>query len=253
VSPPAEDEAWYESAFAAGYVDVYPHRNLEAARAEVAGLVRRDPKRRGLAGRVLDLGCGFGRHTLAMLEQGLDVYGVDLSRDLLLHAAHIDQEGRLAARLLRGEFRHLPFRAASFDAVVMLFSSFGYFDETGNGRVLDEIARVLRPGATALFDLMNPTRIRQGLVPESRRVSGGRVLTERRCLADGERRVQKEVHLREPDGSERRWREDVRLYDPEEFALLLARHSLARVRVEGDFHGGELVEDSPRQLVWARR
>jgi len=246
--PPADEDPWYEAAFAAGYIDVYPHRTVDAARAEVSGLVRR-----GLAGRVLDLGCGFGRHSLALAAQGMDVCGLDLSPDLLRHAARIDEEGRLAGRLVRGEFRHLPFRDASFDAVVMLFSSFGYFDEVDNGRVLDEVARILRPGATALFDLMNPTLIRRTLVPESRRQVSGRVLTEHRRLLDAERRVQKDVLLREPDGSERRWREDVRLYERDEFAALLGEHALTWLRVEGDFDGSDLADDSPRQLVWARR
>lgn len=239
---------WYEAAFTAGYVDVYPHRNLDAARAEIAGLVER-----GLNGRVLDLGCGFGRHSLAMSEQGLDVFGLDLSQDLLAHATHVDAEGRLAGRLVRGEFRALPFRPRAFDSVVMLFSSFGYFGEADNGRVLDEVARVLRPGGIALFDLMNATLIRSTLVPESRREDRGRVFEERRRLVDDARRVQKEVRLTEPGGGSRTWHEDVRLYDPAEFADLLGLHGLDAVRSEGDFDGRAFGDDSPRQLVWVRR
>jgi len=238
---------WYEAAFARGYLDVYPHRDAGAARGEVAGLIER-----GLRGRVLDLGCGFGRHTLAMRAAGLDAWGLDLSRDLLAHARAGPGAERLAGRLVRGDFRRLPFRDASFDAVVMLFSSFGYFDDEQNGGVLDEIARVLAPGGTVVLDLMNPARVRATLVPESRTERGGRTLIERRRLVEGGRRVQKDVRLIEPDGAERAWREDVRLYDRDEIGAVLERRSLDLERVEGDFDGGPFGPRSTHQVVWAR-
>ncbi len=239
---------WYQAAFARGYLDVYPHRDLSSARDEVFGLVER-----GLTGRVLDLGCGYGRHVLALLAAELDVYGLDLSDELLAHSRNVAGGERLAGRLVRGDFRYLPFRDGGFDGVVMLFSSFGYFDDRDNGRVLDEIARVLGHGGTVVLDLMNPERVRATLVPESRTERGGRVLHERRRLVDGGRRVQKEVRLIEADGSERSWHEDVRLFDTGELETLLAMRSLALVRTEGDLDGGRAGPVAARQIVWARR
>ena len=233
---------WYQDAFERGYLEVYPHRDVAAARAEVAGLVRR-----GLAGRVLDLGCGFGRHTVAMREEGLSAVGLDLSADLLSRADGLE------GRLVRGDMRELPFADRSFDGVTMLFSSFGYFDDRENARVLDELSRILRSGGTAVLDLMNADRIRATLVPESRSERDGRVLIERRRLEEWGRRVTKEVSLREPDGSERSWREDVRLYGPEELRALLDPRGLDVIRVEGDFDGSEAASNSPRRIVWARR
>lgn len=242
------ERPWYVAAFARDYVDVYPHRDLAAARREAAGLVAR-----GLGGRVLDLGCGFGRHSLALRELGLDVFGLDLSLELLVHAGDVDEEGRLAGRLVRGDFRHLPFAGGTFDAVVMLFSSFGYFDDDGNARVLHEAARVLRPGGLAILDLMNPARVRAKLVPESRRDAGARTLVERRRLVRDGRRVQKDVRIVEGDGTERSWREDVRLYEVAELEALLPGGGFELERVEGDFDGRPRSDEAPRQLVWARR
>ena len=247
-----EARPWFEEAFAHGYLDVYPHRDLAAARAEGGGLVA-GGLGGGSGGRVLDLGCGFGRHSLAMAEAGLDVTGLDLSADLLARAGTLEGGEALAGRLVRGDMRALPFAAAGFDAVVLLFSSFGYFDEAGNARVLDEVARVLRPGGVALFDLMNADRIRATLVPSSRTERDGRVLLERRRLEDFGRRVTKDVVLREADGTERHWREDVRMYGPAELAALLAPRGLAVERVDGDFDGRAAAPDSPRRIVWARR
>ena len=244
--PGAGQGPWFDAAFERGYLELYPHRDLAAARAEVAGLLAR-----GLAasaGRVLDLGCGFGRHLVALRARGLDAWGLDRSRELL---ARVPAE--LSGRIVRGDFRALPYRDRSFAAVVMLFSSFGYFDDAGNAGALAELARVLAPGGVAVLDVMNPALVRATLVPESLTRRAGLELHERRALAAGGRRVQKDVRARAADGSERRWREDVRLYEPEELGPLLAGAGLALVRVEGDFDGRPAGSDAPRQIVWARR
>ena len=238
-----EQRPWYDQAFEAGYIELYPHRDEDSARAEVAGLVAR-----GVGGRVLDLGCGSGRHLLALRERGLAAVGLDRSRALLARAATC-----LAGRLARGDFRALPFRDGAFHTVLMLFSSFGYFEDAENELALREIARVLAPGGLVVLDLMNPARVRATLVPESRARRGGCEFHERRRLERGGARVVKEVRLCAPDRSERRWREDVRLYEPRELAALLARAGLVLRRTEGDFDGRAFGPDSPRQIAWAGR
>ena len=241
------ERPWYDAAFEADYVALYPHRDLAAARFEVGGLVER-----GLRGTVLDLGCGFGRHLLALRERGLEAVGMDRSEGLLGLARQLEG-GALRGRLVRGDFRALPFRERSFDAVVMLFSSFGYFSDAENARVLGECARVLRPGGLFVLDLMNPARVRATLVPESQAERGGRTIVERRSLARDEPRVRKEVTLTGGGSPERAWREDVRLYEPGEIAAALAQAGLEPLRTEGDFDGGAYGPETPRQLVWARR
>ena len=241
-----DSRPWFDAAFERGYLELYPHRDLAAARAEVAGLVAR-----GLGdarGPVLDLGCGYGRHLFALREHGLRAFGLDRSRALLRAA-----DARLRPYLTRGDFRALPLRDGSFGAVVMMFSSFGYFDDEENARTLQEVARVCRAGGWVILDGMNPARVRIGLVPESHTRRGQLELHERRSLSSDGRRVIKEVLARASDGSERRWREDVRLYEPAELAALLERAGLAKARVEGDFDGRAWTADAPRAIVWARR
>ncbi|MCE9595547.1 MAG: class I SAM-dependent methyltransferase [Planctomycetes bacterium] len=245
----ADGERWFEVAFRADYLRVYPHRNVEAARREVEFLVRA-----GVRGRVLDLCCGFGRHALLLREHGLATFGLDLSLDLLRAARTLPGfERALAGRLVRGDAVRLPFAAERFDSVVNLFSSFGYFGEAGDERVLAEIRRVLRPGGLAVFDLMNPAHVRAGLVAQSRRTEPDFVLDERRALLDDGRRVVKDVDLSFADGRRLRWREDVRLYELAEFRSLAQRHGLTIETTFGDFDGSACTERSPRAIVFARR
>ena len=60
-------DPWFVEAFREGYLDVYPHRDVESARREVAYLLAR-----GVGGRVLDLCCGWGRHLVAFSDLGLE-------------------------------------------------------------------------------------------------------------------------------------------------------------------------------------
>ena len=241
---------WFEVAFGRNYLELYPHRDLAAARAEVEGLVAR-----GVGGRVLDLGCGPGRHALALKECGIDVVGLDRSRELLEVARSLGAtdhtRGPLAGRLVRGDFRLLPFEAGAFDAVLMLFSSFGYFGDEDNARVLAGAARVLDHDGVLVLDLMNAARVRATLVPESRVEREGSVLEERRSLIERGRRVRKDVCVRGPDGTQRAWREDVRLYEPSELGELLAGAGLLLLRLEGDFDGSPHGSTTPRMIVWA--
>ena len=240
--------AWFEEAFRADYRAVYPHRDLEAARPEVRWLVEH-----GVQGRTLDLCCGFGRHTLLLREAGVDVFGLDLSADLLAAAGTLPgAERHLAGRLVRGDARELPFARASFASLVNLFSSFGYFGELGDERVLAEVARVLRPGGLAALDLMNPSFVRANLRDETTREGEDFLLRERRSLADGGRRVIKDVELVR-NGDSRRWREDVRLYELDELRPKLAAHGLVVQSTFGGFAGEPASASAPRLLLLAMR
>ena len=237
---------WYVEAFRSAYLGVYPHRDLEAARREAKFLVDQ-----GARGRLLDVCCGFGRHCAALRDHGIRAYGLDLSLELLGRAGSLAPvlEGRLAC----GDARRLPFADACADTVVSLFSSFGYFGEEGDRRVLLEVGRVLRPGGLFVLDLMNPAQVRSTLVPLSRIEREGIGIEERRKLADGGRRVQKEVRLRARDGTQSAWTEDVRLYEAVELEPWLLGAGLALNAAYGGFDGSTLAPDSPRQILRARR
>lgn len=235
-------EPWYVEAFRAEYLEVYAHRDLESARREADYLVRH-----GVAGRALDLCCGSGRHCLALRERGVEAFGLDYSADLLSRARGLE------GKLVRADARAIPISDGRLDAVVSLFSSFGYFGDDGDRRVLAEAARVLRRDGVLALDLMNPQQVRDELVPRSHTSRDGIAIEERRQLADGGRRVVKDVRWKRRDGSERSWREDVRLYEPDEIGDLLERAGFARTAVHGDFDAAPFAEGSPRQIVLARK
>ena len=158
---------WYEHWFGEEYLDLYPHRDDRDAEQLVDLLAARGVVRAGE--RVLDLACGAGRHAAALARLAARAVGFDLSLTLLRAA-----QRRGTGALVRGDMRVLAFRDRTFDAVVNLFTSFGYFESVGeDAAMLREVARVLRPGGHALFDLMNPEYVVSALVPQSEERRGG--------------------------------------------------------------------------------
>jgi len=100
---------------------------------------------------ILDCPTGFGRHALALVEAGYRVTGLDRSETLLAEAAKRRGEAEWP-RLVRGDYRELPFENASFDAVLTLFSSLGYLERDEDVGVLRELRRVLRPGRALILE-----------------------------------------------------------------------------------------------------
>lgn len=248
----AEVAPWYVEAFRSDYRDLYAHRNLAAARRETEWLAR--DVLAGVRGRILDDCCGFGRHALALRERGLDVVGIDLSLDLLRSAPQLEGDpAPVLGRLAQADMRALPFPDDAFGAVVNLFTSFGYLGDEGDARALGEMARVLAPGGTLVMDLMNPARIRQGLVPHSVEERDGTRLESWRALEEDGRRVVKTIELTRPGGERRRWRESVRMFEPAELDGRLAAHGLGTILRAGDFSGRPFdTATSERQIVVAR-
>jgi len=108
--------------------------------------------------RLLDAGCGEGRHCFGALERGAQVVGLDLDRASLHKAAGAlrfrgAEVGRLAA-MLQGDAFHLPFPDATFDKVICSEVMEHVHDFTGAAR---ELARVLRPGGLAAITIPTTT------------------------------------------------------------------------------------------------
>jgi ubiquinone/menaquinone biosynthesis C-methylase UbiE len=141
---------WWASYFDAQYLKEYePLFAYERDRREVKRLLEVLALPSG--SRILDVPCGQGRHAHLLAEAGFDVDGLDYSADLLALARRRGTGKSL--RYTRGDMRKLPARwTGRFDAVVNLFTSFGFFvDPRDDLTVIREFARVLKPGGCLVW------------------------------------------------------------------------------------------------------
>jgi SAM-dependent methyltransferase len=151
---------------------------------------------------VLDLACGHGRIANRLAERGARVTGLDATA-LFLDRARRDAASRgVEVDYVEGDMRLLPWTDERFDCVLSWFTSFGYFDDHDNRRVLQEAHRVLRPDGKLLIENNNLVELlprwqpalvseRDGhfLIDRSRfDPTTGRANTERMIIRDGRTR-----------------------------------------------------------------
>lgn len=232
---------WFEEWFGEEYLHLYPHRNDADAELLVRLLTRLLPWRPGW--RVLDVACGAGRHLAALERAGAVPFGFDLSLALLRRARDITSRP-----LVRADMRALPFRAASMDLTVNLFTSFGYFAaEEEHVDALGQMLATIRAGGWFVIDFLNAEHVRASLVPvETTRYGEYEVEIRREITADG-RFVRKRMALE--DG--RRFEERVRLLDADDLERMLTAHGTRVTARAGDYAGGPLA-GGPRTILVAR-
>lgn len=239
-------KAWYEESFGEDYLIIYKHRDVQGARREVRQLIEwlEIPK----GSNVFDLCCGMGRHAMALADAGFNVTGLDLSEVLLAEAKERDHEGKI--EWLHGDMRNVPYEDERFDAVVNLFTSFGYFSEDEeNKRVIHEIARLLKPSGRFLIDYINPEYVREHLVPHSVKKHENMQILEKRSITNQE--VRKQIHIEEEGKPVRRYEERVKLYSREQMEQWCKESGLRIEKVYGDYEPQSVFDPkkSPRMIL----
>ena len=119
--------------------------------------------------RILDLCCGQGRASLELARRGFsNVEGLDRSRYLIQKARAQSKKENLSVKFREGDARKLPYQADSFDVVIVLGNSFGYFESAREDvRVLKEIFRVLKPWGKLLIDVTDGEYLKRKFQPRS--------------------------------------------------------------------------------------
>ncbi len=211
--------------------------------------------------RILDLCCGQGRHTLELARRGYEqVQGLDRSAFLIGEARQAAAREGLRAAFQVGDCRELPFRDGSFDAVLLMGNSFGYFEAAEDDRaVLGEVRRVLKRGGRVLLDLASGAYMRAHFEPRSWEwIDEAHFVCRERALSeDGRRLVSREVitHIDEGVLKDQFYAE--RLYDRDELTALLASAGFSHVdfhgtHVTGSERGQDLGMMARRSMVTAR-
>jgi len=247
---------WYKKAFGNSYLKIYSHRNEEEA-VEALHLIESvyQPLLKELQTgslRILDLACGQGRYSRLLANLGHEVAGVDLSEELLAAAARsrLKKEPLSSGKLwfVRADKRSIPF-CASFDLVINMFTSFGYFQEDEeNFKVLLSAACALKPGGRFLIDYLNRNRVIENLVGESVAGQGGITVRQRRRISPDGLRVEKIIQMEGPKGHDT-WSESVRLYSSQEMEQMLSRAGLEVQGLIGNYQGDPFQPDSARLIL----
>ena len=150
---------WYKSFFTSDYPELYGfHLRTKQTKRQIRFVRKALDLQAGET--VLDL-CGQGRHSIALAKKGLNVIGLDLNRDYLAWAERAAAEAGVEIETIEADMREIPF-SERFDAVISMFSSFGYLESDDEDlRVLEAIRQALKPAGRLLLDLPNQEWIYQ--------------------------------------------------------------------------------------------
>jgi SAM-dependent methyltransferase len=249
-----EQPAWYQSFFGQDYLDVYAYQFTdERAQKETAFAAKALELRTGE--RVLDLCCGQGRHAVLLASMGMEVTGLDLSEQYLRLTEDAAREHKVSLTTVHADMRDIPFEA-HFDAIVNMFSSFGYLEsEAEDAKVLDSIHRALKPGGRVLLDLLNRDWVVDNYVQNDwHRESDGTLYLEHRELDLLTSRNHVTFTAISPDGKQREIvGHHIRLYTLREVAGMLEAAGLLFEAVYGGFDGEDYGIGTRRTIVVARR
>jgi len=114
--------------------------------------------------RMLDIGCNWGRWTIAAAKKGFAAVGIDPSLEAVLAARRVTQELNFSTNFVVGDARRLPFADGSFDTVFS-YSVLQHFSKENRDLALVDIGRVLRGEGRSLIQMAsrNGVRSRQQL------------------------------------------------------------------------------------------
>ncbi|GBC84115.1 Vancomycin B-type resistance protein VanB [bacterium HR11] len=187
--------------------------------------------------RILDLCCGQGRHSLELARRGFrSIDSLDRSHYLIQRAKAAARKEGLPVRFREGDARKLPYGPDTFDVVLLLGNSFGYFETLQDDlQVLREIFRVLKPWGRVLIDVADGDYLRQNFEPRSWEWIDRNyfVCRERSLSSDGERLITREVvtHVRKGVIVDQFYAE--RLYNRERLRSLLAEAGFSDIEFPG--------------------
>jgi len=236
-------KAWFKEWFDENYLLIYSHRGKNDAEKQISLLLKNIKP--DIQDKILDLGCGEGRHVSILKNKGFDVTGIDLSESLL-------KSGKSKypyLKLLQGDMRNIPGR---FNIILSLFTSFGYFEEDSeNIKVIEGVYDSLEKGGHFWLDFLNSEFVRDNIIKESEFVIGDACkVCEKREISGN--RIIKNIFLKK-NGEKSEYKESVRLFSKEELTGILKASGFIIKKVFGNYLGTEWKAGSERSIFHCRK
>ena len=252
---------WYERYFTADYW-VYAGAEYTAERTAaeldyLAAVLADAPGR-----RVLDIGCGLGRHAIGLARRGFDVTGVDVSQWALSRAAEAAEAAGVPVRFERLDALAswpaaptaptAPAPLGQVDAVVCV-QAFGWGTDADQLRMLRSMLAVLAPGGLLVLDHSNVSAIMRMYSPRTVVDVEGHTFEFLRSYDQLTGRSGGVLRVRRPDGRTVESPDDVRLYQPPEVGNLLRAAGFEVLRADADFRIGASVGIDTRYVQFVAR
>jgi SAM-dependent methyltransferase len=201
--------------------------------------------------RVIDLGCGHGRHSRELARRGYQVVGLDRTEGFLELARRDAEAEGLDIDYRSGDMRALD-AEEEFDRAICLFNTFGLHRDEENLDILRRLARALRPGGMACIEVPNRDWMVRAILPFTLLQRGDDLMIDRHVF-DGVtgRLVDYRVMVR--NGRTRQAPFSMRLYTLSELKHLLGSVGLSVYAAFGTWDGEPVSLSNNRLIVLCQR
>ena len=246
-------DTWFQTVFNEEYFRTIPPGMETQTRREVDFIIKSLSLEKGA--RILDLACGFGRHSIEITQRGYELAGLDLSMVMLKRALAAAQRQSLSIKFIHGDMRKLNFEQI-FDGCYLWQSSFGYFDDKTNFVVLKGIWRALKPGGRFLLEVLNRDHIVQQMPARSWWEGKDCVFLEEVDFEPGSSVLHTKRSFIYEDGTPPLEQNSfIRLYSLHELTNLLHGAGFRVLEISGEIHhrGRFLGPQNSRLIVLAER
>jgi len=229
---------------------LFPPERIAATQEEAGQLIALLDLKPGRA--ILDLCCGPGRFSLEFARRGYQVTGVDRTRPYLAEARWAARREKLGVEFVQADMRRFA-RPRAFDAVVNVFTSFGYFPKQSDDlRVCRNMYRSLRPGGRFLIETLGKEGLaRRYQARDWYEVGDSLVLHERLPVDGWSAFEQRWILIRKGRANEfRLW---LRLYSAVELRGLLKQAGFRKTEAYGGYDGSPYDSEARRLVVVGRK
>ena len=197
--------------------------------------------------KILDLCCGIGRHSIALAKKGYNVTAIDYSRSYIEKLKKRAEELNLSINALSIDAREINFKE-EFDAIIIMFVSFGYFNDIENEELLKKLALALKNGGKILIDLENRDYILKHFIREKWREKDYGLLLERHKFDPISSRQKTKRIIILNSGEKKETFRDIRLYSAHELIAIANNANLKVDKLYGDYDRTTFHINAPRLL-----
>jgi len=227
--------AWYEDFFDENYTKTYVHLNRERTSKDVDFIIKAlEISKENL---ILDIPCGFGRHSIELNQRGYLVTGMEYNTPQIDEAKKLMKEKEVNFDIIKADMRDIPHKN-KYDRLFNFFTSFGYFSDEENEKTMENFYNALKPGGMMLIEMVN----RDGILKNYQkshitRLLEGELLLEERNYDPLTGRMYSTHTYINKRGERKERKFDHRMYCPYELIEMCKRHNFEVIKTLGD--GGE--------------
>ena len=202
--------------------------------------------------RVLDIPCGYGRHSNALAKKGFQVTGTDINKKFLDHA----KVSASTAEFILINMKDIAYDDA-FDAVINMFFSFGFFDtDEENFKCLMNMYSALKKNGKLLMHTdVNVPRITNGKykLNEIRPLQSGKKLHINETYNENTKRIEGFWNIEQNHGKSTKKYYSQRVYTMEEFSDMCSKAGFIKTEAFGNWDGSPYHEKSEDMIIVAQK